>query len=169
MVFRSFPPLVETVEGILQGILRAQVRGEPSHFIAFNQLPKLVQSLKIVENNSVVFITSKGLRTSLHSDVDHSMLLHVGGRKRVVVIHPDDSDRNEKKLKHLLTYRGKSGSIQSLYIDSNDMVIKSTPMMIDYIQPGDLLYIPKRYRDIDTYIYIVPSVYIFHVAHMQCR
>lgn len=149
------------MHGILSGNIRGQARCEPSFFIASEQVPRLLQhrQVKIAADNSVVFVTAKGLRTALHSDVDHSLLLHLGGRKQFVIINPTDSDRDPVKLKHLMTYRERSGTIQSLYLDGmDDPIMKAVPKMMDFLNPGEVLYIPKRWlHDVES---LEPSISI---------
>lgn len=70
--------------------------------------------------DDTVFVTSSGLRTPLHSDETHGLLVHLRGRKHVVFT--DDMGN-----------RRRSGAQADLFVG-----------MHAELTPGDILFIPKR-------------------------
>ena len=68
----------------LEGEESMQLRMDPSLFWEDEELPDfcLEDKFNAEFSNSFVWLTSKGLRTSLHSDEDDGLLLHLNGRKR---------------------------------------------------------------------------------------
>jgi hypothetical protein len=68
------------------------------------------------EEASMVFVTAAGLRTPLHSDERHGLLLHVHGVKNYFVIPAAISDTHSpESLRQLLTLRDTSGTHRDLY------------------------------------------------------
>ena len=61
------------------------------------------------------FFFEQGLRTSLHSDPNHSLLLHVHGKKRVILMPPEETD-DQHVLPKVREMRHTSGTIAQLYI-----------------------------------------------------
>lgn len=78
---------------------------------------------RLYVGDDTIFVTSSGLRTPLHSDETHGLLVHVRGRKSVVFTSDD-----------ALPDRRKSGTHADLY----------TVGMTADLTPGDILFVPKR-------------------------
>mmetsp|Transcript_23459 Transcript_23459/g.28210 ORF Transcript_23459/g.28210 Transcript_23459/m.28210 type:complete len:230 (+) Transcript_23459:81-770(+) len=128
----------------LQSELYGQARLDIEPFIHIkNELP-------ICFEDSAVFVTSQHLRTPLHSDERHALLLHVAGRKRVVIIDPETSDRFPSRLRMLLRLRSISGTQDDLYQADNYLLRDMRFYSFD-LHPGDVLFLPKRWlHDIES-------------------
>ena len=132
---------------------RLQCRLDPSLFWqAQEQLPEplAASQIDIVFDNSFVWVTSGGLRTSLHSDESDGFLLHLSGKKLCLLISPSCSDKDPKLLQDLLRYRSARGSIEELYFSQGGAIQGVKPLVAE-LSPGDMLYIPKRWlHDIES-------------------
>lgn len=88
------------------------------------------------------------------------MLAHLSGVKRAVLIAPNVSDASQELLDELLKYRDTSGSIEELYLSNNNpppddgsviLASKDVEKYLVELNPGDLLYLPKRWlHDIES-------------------
>ncbi len=103
-------------------------------------------------SDSAIFVTSSGLRTGLHSDERHGMLLHISGEKNFVLIPPEDSDVDQDTLRELLTLRGMSGDHRSIYCDqSSNQSLPKVRRIQGSLRTGDALFIPQRWlHDIES-------------------
>ncbi|GBG24085.1 Glutathione S-transferase DHAR2 [Hondaea fermentalgiana] len=108
---------------------------------AFDALEETA-AIDVAFDNSFVWVTSPGLRTSLHSDEDDGFLFHLAGRKRVVLVPPSSSDSDPRRLEALMRYRWRSGSHDELY--NANMRPRVDRIHVE-LSPGDILYIPKRW------------------------
>mmetsp|Transcript_14484 Transcript_14484/g.16429 ORF Transcript_14484/g.16429 Transcript_14484/m.16429 type:complete len:252 (+) Transcript_14484:429-1184(+) len=130
-----------------------QARLEPSLFWREHEsLPNILQSRRsqILYQNSLLFLTSPGLRTPLHSDEDNGLLMHLSGRKTVLLVSPKTSDKHEI-IGDLMKYRHMDGRIKDLYEYSKDELIGQVHKAIFKLNPGDILFIPKRWlHDIES-------------------
>jgi Cupin-like domain len=110
------------------------------------------------EDASMVFVTATGLRTPLHSDERHGMLLHIDGVKNFFVIPAAVSDNTHSPdmLRQLLTLRDISGTHRDLYQPPDDEdrpPPASVPTALTNIMdrcyrgtllPGSALFLPQR-------------------------
>ena len=95
---------------------------------------------------SAIFVTSSHLRTPLHSDPEDSILAHVAGVKRILVVHPGDSDPCPDRLQQLLKLRYRSGTHDDLLPDLADLRC----FHVD-LTPGDALFLPRRWlHDVES-------------------
>jgi hypothetical protein len=101
------------------------------------------------EEASMVFVTAGSLRTPLHSDERHGMLLHIYGRKSYFVIPAEASDSDPLVLKHLLRLRDACGTHQDLYAEDRPAVTAVRNIAGDRcyrgrIPIGSALFLPQR-------------------------
>jgi hypothetical protein len=101
------------------------------------------------EEASMVFVTAGSLRTPLHSDERHGMLLHIYGRKSYFVIPAEASDTDPLVLKHLLRLRDACGTHQDLYAEDRPAVTAVRKIAGDRcyrgrIPIGSALFLPQR-------------------------
>lgn len=108
-------------------------------------MARLPDGLRLLEQESCIFVTSKGLRTPLHSDPSDGMLVHVAGRKRFVFVHPSDSDADPKLLQDLLSLRRKSGSVDHLYSVDPPEALRNMRCFVGDLRPGDVVFVPRRW------------------------
>ena len=109
---------------------------------------------------SAVFVTSAGLRTPLHSDPSHSLLVHASGSKRFVLVAPEQSDADRAALENLLSLRSTSGTLADLYYNGpapstgarHAAALAAVDVVVgDLEAAGDALYIPKRWlHDVES-------------------
>jgi hypothetical protein len=100
------------------------------------------------EEASMVFVTAGSLRTPLHSDERHGMLLHIYGRKSYFVIPAEASDSDPLVLKHLLRLRDACGTHQDLYAEDRPAVSAIRKIgdrcYRGRIPIGSALFLPQR-------------------------
>jgi ribosomal protein L16 Arg81 hydroxylase len=138
-----FEKIVHNKEELLQ------LRLEPIYLLEQEKIPKFLNNFQISDEDSVIFITSNNLRTSLHSDTKNNLLIHLFGQKRFVIMDPKYTDSNKEKLSEIMKYRQKSGNIDELYLNNSFF---DFPFYYDVLNPNDLLYIPKRWlHDIQSF------------------
>ena len=102
---------------------------------------------------SAIFVTSQSLRTPLHSDPQDGLLAHIFGTKRVLLVHPEDSDRSRKVLEKLLELRRVSGDHETI---SKSAALKDMRCFAFDLNEGDALFLPKRWlHDIHS---ITPTI-----------
>ncbi|KAJ1447274.1 hypothetical protein M885DRAFT_543358 [Pelagophyceae sp. CCMP2097] len=102
--------------------------------------------------DSCIFVTSAKMRTPLHSDERHGMLLHVAGDKNFVTIPAADSDKRAETLKKLLRLRDKCGDHATIYpTDPPDAALRGMRRLQGALEAGDALFIPQRWlHDIES-------------------
>ena len=113
---------------------------------------RLLGGFRLNARASMIFVTSGGMRTPLHSDERHGVLLHIHGAKNFVVIPAHDSDADAGTLRELLTLRDTSGCHAELYGEPpcNDSLRKVRRLQGE-LDPGDALFIPQRWlHDIES-------------------
>lgn len=108
-------------------------------------MARLPDDLRLLEHESCIFVTSKGLRTPLHSDPSDGMLVHVAGRKRFVFVHPSDSDADPRLLRNLLRLRRKSGSVDHIYCVNPPEELRNMRYFVGDLRPGDAVFVPRRW------------------------
>mmetsp|Transcript_20406 Transcript_20406/g.40133 ORF Transcript_20406/g.40133 Transcript_20406/m.40133 type:complete len:271 (-) Transcript_20406:1658-2470(-) len=161
--------VADALKAVDKDRMRMQLRLDPALFWRVHErLPDFFyesqdshEAFQVAFENSFVWVTTPGLRTSLHSDEDAGILFHLSGHKRVVLIPPSSSDRDPELLEQLMRYRWKAGSIEDLYTD--EMEPKVDLIHVD-LNPGDALYIPKRWlhdiESIDTTVSLAVRFYL---------
>jgi len=121
---------------------RASVLTEPA------AMRCLLGGFALNEAASMFFVTAAGLRTPLHSDERHGMLLHVAGRKRFVVIPARSSDRCPRVLRALMRLRDTAGSQAELYpaagASAAAPVLDAVTRFQGSLSPGSALFLPQR-------------------------
>lgn len=138
--------------------MRGQARLDLAPCFDSRRMPRgLLGSFALNKSDSAIFVTSRGLRTGLHSDERHGMLLHVSGEKNFVVIPPDDSDGDRAVLSELLSLRGTSGTHTEIYGEHPDnLALGKVRRFQGTLQPGDALFLPQRWlHDIES---ITPTI-----------
>lgn len=142
-------------------LLKGQARLDLSpSFEAETMMPRtLLGGHKVNAKDSAIFVTSKGLRTPLHSDERHAVLLHVAGEKNFVVVPSADSDVDPHLLRTLLTLRDTPGLHADLYGDEPpNHAARQVRRFQGSLAPGDALFLPQRWlHDIES---LTPTISI---------
>lgn len=125
-------------------LLEGRVRGQARLDLPLDAI-EMPRGLRVAEDASAVFVTSRGLRTPLHSDPHDGLLAHIVGRKRFVFIHPSDSDVDPERLRRLLGLRRASGTVTDLYHTNHHADLAAMRCFVGDLEPGDLLYVPRRW------------------------
>lgn len=107
---------------------------------------------RLNETDSAIFVTAGGMRTPLHSDERHGMLLHVAGRKTFVLIPNADSDADAATLKRLLLMRDAVGDHAEHYPETPaNTALRKVRRLQGSLDIGDALFIPQRWlHDIES-------------------
>jgi hypothetical protein len=140
----------------LDGILDLQ------HDLPNHMLERLLGGHTLNEEASMVFVTASQLRTPLHSDERHGMLLHISGIKNYVGIPAASSDANRSWLQELLTLRDTCGMHDDLY-DAETPALAALHHIPGYyrggpLKPGSALFLPQRnLHDIES---VTPTISI---------
>ena len=125
---------------------------EPSFEPSRVPMRRLLGGFRLNARASMIFVTSGGIRTPLHSDERHGVLLHIVGAKNFVIIPSRDSDADAGTLRELLTLRDASGCHAELYGEPpcNESLRKVRRLQGE-LKPGDALFIPQRWlHDIES-------------------
>jgi len=136
-----------------EGSVRGQARLDLEPCFQPDQMPpQLLGGHELNVSDSAIFVTSEGLRTGLHSDERHGMLLQLSGRKNFVLIPPEDSDADPRTLRKLLQLRGTSGKHDKLYGEqSRNVALRKVRLLYGTLETGDALFIPQRWlHDIES-------------------
>ena len=82
----------------------------------------------------------------MHSDDNDNLLLHLHGRKSVVIVEPEASAAHMDVVRALFT---RAGTHAAIYGDGDDGV--PLPRLQCMLEPGDALYIPFGwYHDVES-------------------
>jgi len=136
-----------------EGSVRGQARLDLEPCFQPEQMPpQLLGGHELNVSDSAIFVTSEGLRTGLHSDERHGMLVHMSGRKNFVLIPPEDSDADPRTLRKLLQLRRTSGKHDRLYGEqSRNLALRKVRLLHGTLETGDALFIPQRWlHDIES-------------------
>lgn len=136
-----------------EGAIRGQARLDLEPCFRPHSLPpSLLGGHGLNVSDSAIFVTSSGLRTGLHSDERHGMLLHIAGHKNFVLIPPEDSDADAATLHELLLLRGTSGNHNTLYNEQpHNLALRKVRRLQGSLKTGDVLFIPQRWlHDIES-------------------
>lgn len=115
----------------------------------------LLGGYKLNRDASCIFVTGAHMRTPLHSDERHGVLLHVAGAKNFVLFDSAHSDADPKVLRRLLALRHETGLHADVYPGDNP-ALQRVPRFQGALAPGDALFVPQRWlHDIES---LTPTV-----------
>lgn len=145
-------------EGLAQTRLDLLPCFDPRTMLPGKRATQLLGGFKLNREASMIFVTAAGIRTPLHSDERHGMLLHVSGVKNFVVIPNSESDADPATLQELLALRDACGSQSDIYDEESPR----TPALLRVrrfqgtLEPGDALFLPQRWlHDIES---VTPTI-----------